>query len=319
MIIEGESLADIGKQAIYEVLDEGVEVERNVGGWALQKLGSQKMRELHGVKIVLNNPLKRWCNRISLGTVVETEDYILGLNPGNVHHTNWSFYNKWRTVGMEKYPYTYGERIMVDPYSGINQYRECVRKLLNDSTTRHASIPIWRPLDQLEKFVPCNVHLHFQLNEEGKLDLLTTCRSQDVLKGLFLDCFAYSHIHEQMCLDTGLELGKYIVFEINLHMYEKDYKDEGWRNFIPSDPYEEGCVPSKATKLTDRLRRKMYIISEKLFNDEGPLDLNIKSTYWENWKLFQYLWKMNCDTWHRDSFECKDMEWVLEKNVSKTN
>ena len=315
MIIKGGSIAEVGTKAIEAVLQEGVYVDRAVGGWALQKSGIQKMREVHGMTIVLDNPLKRWCSNISLGTIVETEDYLLGLNPGFVHYTNWDFYDRWITEGMEKYPYTYGDRIFND-ITGINQFKECMKKLQKDPTTRHASIPIWRPIDQLREYVPCNAHMHFQINEEGKLDLHTVCRSQDVLRGLFLDIFAYTILQEQMCISTGLELGKYYVYEMNIHMYQRDWQGDGWKKLVPEDPYQKGISPRSSVLLTDRDKRILFNESRNLFiegNKCPTSEIDKLSNYWATWKKLQYSIKWGSCLLNKGCYE--EMIYVYEKRT----
>ena len=281
MIIE-KDVVSACNQAIDKVCAEGSLITRRVGSWALKKLGDKPMLELHCVTIRIDEPLNRWSNRVNAGMLTELLDYFLALNPGFTHLSPWSFYNRWRTIGMEKYSYTYGERIHTDPFTGINQWNECVKKLVRDPTTRHALIPIWRPQDQLNSFVPCNYSLHFQLNSEDKLDLVVSVRSQDALRGLWLDTFAYSHLLEQMCYETDIEIGRQYHFEANLHIYTDDLL--ALVSLPNVDPKWYGVSESgwgAAERLTTRLRRRIYNALKLIYEEGRPgSDLLNRCLYW---------------------------------------
>jgi thymidylate synthase len=109
----------------------------------------------------------------------------------------------------------YGPRIK-------DQLETVVRQLKTDPTTRQAMLQIWRPSDlthQGDK--PCTIVQQF-LIRNGKLELHTYMRSQDVWLGLAVDAFVFTQLQESIAHFLGLVVGKYIHHVGSFHMYESD-------------------------------------------------------------------------------------------------
>ena len=315
--IEAETLAELAKKTIDAIKTYGIKVKRRVGSWCLMKEGYQEMRELHGISLTLKNPLKRWCSRINAGVITETIDYLLGLNAGFTHLSPWKFYDQWRTVGMEMYPYTYGHRIHGGNPDDLDQFTEVVKLLRRNPSTRHANIVIWRPFDVLRDFVPCNVFFNFLIDDQGRLNMQTVCRSQDALRGLFLDCFAYTHYLEQVCLFTGLPMGTYTVHQLNVHLYERDLDKLNTEFANPEHPYDKSdCIPSFAEPLTDKVKRKIYYFEKKLYED-GKVDEKLLEGMPEYWRqLCQFIatevLKLDADRFY---YKYYDIRWTLQRRI----
>jgi hypothetical protein len=212
--VVGRTVAEACNRAIESVYSNGEEARRDVGSWVygVRERKTVICHEVHGMVIEIENPVMRWHSRVNAPMMVESLDYLLGLNPGYVSEM-WKFYNIWRNVDG-RFPYTYGERIS----ECIGQV---VQKLKENPTTRHAVLPIYRPQDILVEYQPCNVDIAF-LPVNDRLDCLVHCRSQDALRGLFLDTFAYSLLHEVVANEVGMKIGKYIAMENNIHIYGHD-------------------------------------------------------------------------------------------------
>jgi len=287
VVIEEESVASAARETMEAVLEQGIVMQRTVGKWCMMKLGMAKLHELHNVMITVTNPLKRWNSRVNVGMLTETLDYLLGLNPGYTHKSSWGFYKQWIERRTGKYPYTYGERIY-GLKNEVNQWNKVVQLLKRDPTTRHAHLTIYRPYDLTRQFVPCNVAWHFQVDDNGRLNMMTFCRSQDALKGLFLDFFAYSHFLEQMALATNLPMGTYTAFEANLHVYDKDTKKIDTDFARPTEPYSCGIRPEGAELLTRGHKNVIAELEKQIFDmkkfpeTEGT---NLPN-YWKNCIIF---------------------------------
>lgn len=326
IVIEGKSVARAARKAIEAVFEHGVKIKRTVGKWCMMRPGKHLIHELPSTIITVTNPIKRWNSRVNAGMLTETLDYLLGLNPGYTHKSTWSFYKQWIQKETGKYPYTYGQRVFGDTctYGEINQWEEVVKLLENNPTTRHAHITIYRPSDLLRDFVPCNFAWHFQIDGQGKLNMITFCRSQDALRGLFLDLFAYTHFLEQMALASNLPLGTYTVFETNLHIYEKDLDRINTDFAKPTEPYMESISPKEAPLLT---RKDKKVISElladiferKRYPKIDEIDLPF---YWKDWMIFiatVMLRKPWRDTEYAISkMENREILWALKNNLVKS-
>jgi thymidylate synthase len=322
VIIEEESVANAAKKAIDAVWKHGINVERTVGKWCMMKPGRASLRELHNVMITIRDPVKRWNSRVNGSLVTETLDYLLGLNPGYTHKTKWKFYAQWINKETGKYPYTYGERIF-GHNDEINQWNQVVRLLKGDRTTRHAHITIYRPEDLHHEFVPCNVAWHFQIDARSKLNMVTFCRSQDALRGLLLDAFAYTHFFEQLALATGLQMGSYTIFEANLHVYEKDASKIGTGFAQPSEPYSNGAHPGGAQLLNEGIKKELNRLLQKIFEKRKLSRIHRTNlpTYWKDCIYFiaaeMLMWsKMKRRSMIKE-IENEDILWALKTNLSK--
>jgi len=324
-IIEESSVAKAARSAIRAVWQHGVETERSVGEWCMMKPGKHFCHELHNVTISITDPRKRWNSRVNTGMLTETLDYFLGLNPGFTHKSTWNFYEQWIEKKTGRYPYTYGERVFGDNRNDeeTNQWKEVVRMLRKDPTTRHAHITLYRPIDLLRKFVPCNVTWHFQTDCQGNLNMVTFCRSQDALRGLFLDLFAYANFLEQMALATELPLGRYIAFEANLHIYDKDTPKLETDFADPTEPYTESIKPESAPLLTEKGKRILYKLLKQIFDfKKYPA---IKRTglpmYWKDWMTFIATIMLKKSRSDFDlvlsEMETEEIRWTLKKNIVK--
>lgn len=215
MIVEKDHLSVI-KQVKKALTERGVVVKRATGDWCMQKKSMTNMVELHNELLVTLHPEYRWHTLISIGTLVETLDILLGLNPGFAPEVI-KFYRKLSSEHAGFLPYTYGERIK-------EQWDHVVELLRHRPTSRQASLIIQRPKDRKSIHDPCTWGYHFQLNAYGELDLLAFMRSQDLLFGLPFDLFSQSIILEEMCIETGLPIGQHYEFVANLHYYQPDEK-----------------------------------------------------------------------------------------------
>jgi len=229
MIIEGLSQADVIKKSLRALTEQGVETVRASGDWCMKKQPETKMLELYNVMFVVKAPELRWHTMLRRGMLLETLDYLLGLNPG-YSAKMIKFYAK--LVEKSEYrvlPYSYGARIQgSEPWPAeqtkkpVNQWFNAVEMFKSNPTTRQASLIIRRPHDTCIKDTPCTWGYHFQLDKDERLNVTTFMRSQDILYGLPFDLFSQSMFLEQMSLATGYETGCLVEVAANFHMYMPD-------------------------------------------------------------------------------------------------
>jgi len=227
MEIAAESCIEAIKAVNGYLRGAGMSITRRSGSWCMMKNPQTEMLELHNVLITIKNPLQRWHSLLTRGILLETLDYMLGNNPGYV--AKWYKIYQEYSAETGQLPYSYGQRIFGSP-TEINQWEKVVELLRVHPTTRQACIVIHRPIDRVRTFVPCTYVFHFQVTKdnftgENKLEMTSVMRSQDAYRGLPLDLFAWTTLHEQMSLETGIPLGEYHHFVCNLHYYKKDIED----------------------------------------------------------------------------------------------
>jgi len=280
--IEVATALEAIKIAAINAHEVGEELSRSSGSWCMTDKPETKMIELQNITITISNPLFRWNTLLSRGTLVETVDFLLGLNPGFIPDV-WDYYAK-KIALRGKLPYTYGERI----FGGeIDQWKHVVKLLKENPTTRHATILMHRVIDRTRDYVPCTFLWHFQVDKEKRLNMTTTMRSQDVFKGLPGDLFAFTIFHEQMALETGLELGKYTHFCCNLHLYEPGHEKALDKIFKAKEP----SSALEADLLTEELKHDLYWGVRGLTVNDKRLKIKELNefvetkciSYWENY------------------------------------
>lgn len=264
---------------LYEALKKyGIKNDRTVGNWAMQEDGEQSMLELHNHTMYVPNPndgiLPNY-GKGHIGIITEFFDIVLGQNPGFVHY-EWPFYADWIEENG-KYPYTYGEL--------IKQQWEITRLKLKetDGNTRHASMFCWDLSCHYRDFVPCTHMFHFQ-KINGALCLTVTMRSQDAVKGWYLDSFLYTHMACIMAKQIGMPVGPYTVFQHNVHVYPEDVDKMNKRLGTLRDAprFDNGEIPGLTNDdygpLYDALK---YVYEEKGIYTSAPLD-RIDSDYYRS-------------------------------------
>ena len=260
----------LSERALLVLALHGSENERAVGSWAMQKDGNVGMKELHNITMILEDPRNSIASHFGMkhiGIITEFFDIILGLNPGFIHR-EWKFYDQWRTSPDGKYPYTYGQVLhkMMHPVARyeFSQWGHTVSKLQQNPDTRHAGMFCWDVPCHERDFVPCTYGFHFQFID-GKLCMTTMMRSQDALKGWYLDCFLYSHLLMMMADEIGAEVGHYTVFQNNFHVYPSDFNDLD--NRIDYYAEKEGRTPKGGLcpKLDFTDKKKIIDILEQLY------------------------------------------------------
>jgi len=278
---EATTCLEAVQMAANYVMGVGQEFPRASGSWCMTDKPETKMIEVQNVTIVLRNPLFRWNTLLSRGTLIETADFLLGLNPGFIPSV-WDYYAK-KVALRGKLPYTYGERI----FGGeIDQWKHAVKLLRENPTTRHATILMHRVIDRTRNYVPCTFLWHFQVDKDKRLNMTTVMRSQDVFKGLPGDLFAFTIFHEQMALETELELGYYTHFCCNLHLYEPGHEKALDKIFHAK---ELKCA-LVADLLTEQRKHDLFwgirgqTVEDKRLKIEELKRFNTSSgPYWENY------------------------------------
>lgn len=103
---------------------------------------------------------------------------------------------------------------------GVDQLDRVRRLLRDDPETRRAVIQLYDPGRDSPKHkdVPCTLGFRFYLRD-GRLQMHTTMRSQDLWLGFCYDVFTFTAIHELMAHWTGSDLGDYHHHVDSLHLY----------------------------------------------------------------------------------------------------
>lgn len=158
----------------------------------------------------------------------------------------------------------YGQRIWRLPL--FNQIGGVIQELTRDPLSRRAVITLYDgPTDLYGgggKSTPCTLSIQF-LIRDGKLNALTTMRSNDVVFGVSYDIFMFTMLQEFLARRLDVGLGQYYHRAGSLHLYERDFSllaaDDGprWTRVMRDMP-----------KLTIA---NVAALRRKLMSDEGTL------------------------------------------------
>jgi len=139
------------------------------------------------------------------------------------YNSNYSYYEHGMDIG------NYCWRI-------APQIRRIVETLQKDQDSRQAVIAIYNNLfdQRVTKDVPCTLNLQF-LIRNGRLDMIATMRSNDLLWGFSYDINQFSFIQKLIAMFLGLPTGIYVHHSNSLHIYDYTYKD--FEKIIACDEY----------------------------------------------------------------------------------
>jgi thymidylate synthase len=240
MHIQAKTLDDLLREALTKLYKAGKAVNPppTKGG----------NRELFGVMLELTNPLARLSCTETKGKIFsclgELLWYLSKSNKLDFIEHYIPVYPNFSDDGETLYG-AYGPRIFgEDPY---NQYTALKEKLSHSTSSRKAVIQIISSKDITEKTkdVPCTCTLQF-VNRDGYLHMLAQMRSNDVMKGLPHDIFAFTMLQEILARDLNVKLGNYKHSVGSLHLYEKDFSNaqrylaEGWQDSFSMPPMPQG-------------------------------------------------------------------------------
>lgn len=108
-----------------------------------------------------------------------------------------------------------------------------IEKIKSDPDTRQAVLTIWRPEPPATKDVPCTVALQF-IMWKGKLELVTTMRSNDVWLGFPYDIQMFTRVQSWVAQKLGVAMGHYHHAVGSMHMYETNF--EAARALLDAEP-----------------------------------------------------------------------------------
>lgn len=110
----------------------------------------------------------------------------------------------------------------------VDQLGYVVDSIEKDNDTRQAVMNIWRERPGPSKDIPCTTTMQFLLRE-GKLNMVTTMRSQDIILGFTYDVFTFSMVAKAVQLllkerGVDVELGTLFLNAGSMHIYERHYE-----------------------------------------------------------------------------------------------
>lgn len=138
-------------------------------------------------------------------------------------------------------------------FFGRDQLNDIVDSLKRDPTCRRQVLAMWDATHDLmsdSKDLPCNTHAYVQLGATGRLNLLVSNRSNDLVWGAYgANAVHFSVLLEYLAARIGVGTGTYHQVSMNSHVYAHHYElmkelaDEATDPpTLRADPYSTGAV-----------------------------------------------------------------------------
>lgn len=226
-LIEGNSFSEVYKKAIMTILRNGQEVSPR----------GSKTFELAPATIVIKDARKLLTMpKLRNGNYAFQLAEALWMLRGSNDLDEIAHYNRvWRHFEDEDEKGilngAYGERLRA--WNGeIDQFTEVYKKLKEDPYSRQATMIIFDPErdnkkhenGKYSKDIPCTNYFNFQIRD-GKLNMLTVMRSNDLHKGTLYDIPNFIIFQHILAGWLEVEVGKYTHVAASLHIYEDDIEN----------------------------------------------------------------------------------------------
>jgi thymidylate synthase len=242
--------------------------------------------EIFGAILQLNNPRARLSRTETRGkTFSALGEFLWYMAKNNKLEYIRYYINRYKNCSDdgETIYGGYGPRLF-NMRGKYNQVTSIIKLLKDKPNTRQAVIQLFdvEDLQTKHKDIPCTCTLQFILRD-GKLNMLTSMRSNDAYLGLPHDIFCFTMLQEIIARIIGAELGIYKHVVGSLHLYEvnkresEQYLSEGSQSTkhpMPDMPKGKPLVSiGKIIQFEKRLRQNPESLVEELNLDTYWLDL----------------------------------------------
>lgn len=158
-------------------------------------------------------------HRMILALPSDIESYIQEVVAGSKDHLiDLSDPHKWH--------YTYHERFTcytVPNGEAVDQIARLLDRLAKAPNSRRAQAITWKPwYDPGETDPPCLQRI-WAIVQEGRLNVHTHWRSREALLASYMNIVALTAWQEMWARQLGVEVGHYLDFTDNFHIYGRDF------------------------------------------------------------------------------------------------
>lgn len=276
MNFQEETIDDLMHEVLKVLIDRPFDIVPTKGATS----------EIFGAVLQLNNPRARLSRTETRGkTFSALGEFLWYMAKTNKLEYIRYYINRYKNCSDdgETIYGGYGPRLF-KMRGKYNQVASIIKLLKEKPNTRQAVIQLFdvEDLQIKHKDIPCTCTLQFILRD-GKLNMLTSMRSNDAYLGLPHDIFCFTMLQEIIARSIGAELGIYKHVVGSLHLYEVNKKDseqylnEGSQSTkypMPDMPLGKPLVSiGKIIQFEKRLRKNPESSVEELKLDTYWLDL----------------------------------------------
>lgn len=173
----------------------------------------------------------------------------------------------------EKLHGAYGHRLRA--YFGFDQIEAAIRLLSMDQSSRRAFLTLASPCDvQTESLnIPCNVMV-LLIIRDGRLDLTTINRSNDIFWGLTYNIFVFRCLQRFLARRMSVECGIQRHFSNAMHLYNRDLG--AVRRIVDANTADDVIERDRRFEeltIHDKVASDAVAIASLRFVDVGDLEL----------------------------------------------
>ena len=231
MRIEAATVDDVLRKAYEAIVDSGSETTSTRG----------KNREIVAVQILISEARARVSRTEARATLYsalgELLWYLAKSDAIGFIEYYAPKYAKHVTVEDGRVVAAYGPRLF--NFRGVDQVRQVIELLKARPSSRQAVLQFFDCSDLAAETreVPCTCTVQFLLRNE-KLEAIASMRSNDAVRGLPHDVFAFTFLQEIISRSLGVDVGRYHHWVGSLHIYDDDrevvgdFVNEGWQQTV---------------------------------------------------------------------------------------
>ena len=133
---------------------------------------------------------------------------------------------------------------------GFNQLDRIIEALKNNPDDRRQVLSMWDArvdLGRCGKDLPCNLQAVFQVACDGRLDMMVTNRSNDMIWGAYgANAVHFSYLHEYVSRCAGYKQGVYRQVSANFHAYLATLEPLAHLAYEAEDPIQMLANPDQS-------------------------------------------------------------------------
>lgn len=207
----------------------------------------------------------------------------------------------------------YGDRWRY--HFGYDQLMTVTDMLISVPDTRRAVLSMWDGFGDLGRDsldIPCNTHAYF--SRRGKnLNMTVCCRSNDAIWGAYgANAVHMSMLLEVMAAMVGCEVGDYVQFSNNLHVYPEIKNHRKLMGMDPcNDRYKDGLIKFKLVHDPDTwfADLRQFMENPVIFKrSDNPLFYCVAAPMYQAWTAHKEGYPSVALSWCDD---IEDQAWSL--------
>lgn len=199
---------------VFEIMNHGFYQKNERTGIATKRISHMVM----GIDCAVDCPVLK-AKKTNWDSAVEESLWIFRDGSNNIHDLRPHIWDEWADENgiVQK---TYGYQV-----KKFDQVNRVLNDLARDPSTRRAVIDLWNNADLAEMAITPCVYTSVWDVVDGKLNVLVTSRSCDLIVGGVFNLFQYTVLCKLFARHLGVEPGIMTFVAADVHIYENQFEE----------------------------------------------------------------------------------------------